>query len=125
VAKTHPKKDTGVNLKRKPLKYRYLLSLLLLSLHFLYSNWLVRTNLPSSAYLLDICVFQSSITEAAVQHTTATTLYFLLSPFEIRYKPKPIIVLYLRTHVFITQRRWTAKGSLGNNKPPFFFTTHR
>lgn len=54
------------------------------------------------------------------QHFTS-----FLSPFEIRYKPKPIIVLYLRTRVFITQRRWTAKGSLGNNKPPFFFTTHR
>ncbi len=72
VAKIHPKKDTGVNLERKPCS-RYLLSPLLSSLHFLYSDCLVRTNLPSSAYLLDICVFQSSNTEDAVQHTTPTT----------------------------------------------------
>lgn len=103
VAKNHPKKDTGVNLERKPCT-RYLLSLLLLSLHFLYSNWLVRTNLPSSAYLLDIN------TEDAVQHTTATTTNPLSSspPTD-----QVVCTISAASLLIISMRKEVAHGTMG------------
>jgi hypothetical protein len=108
MAKIQPEKDTCVNLERKPCS-RYLLSLLLLSLHFLYSDCLVRTNLPSSPYLLDICVFQSSNTEDAVQHTTATTT----NPLSSSPPTDRVVYTISAASLLVSMRKEVAHGTMG------------